>query len=118
MTSMTDKQLRYWWDAQPDQVRAVLDLAYEQEHDAATRILATFGAGEHAAAIDALRTDLVWIDRLRADEPHEVLSAYYDKQWHGWDGDLIAEQEADDLRASVLTRAQLVASLICRAVAA
>lgn len=117
MNSMAEP-LANWWDNQPEPVRAVLDLACNEDDDMVERILRTFGAAEHVYAVTTLGDDLRWIVRLRADVPHEVLSAYYDRPWHGWDGDLVAEQEADALKADVLTRAQLVASLIERRVAA
>lgn len=107
-----------WWDAQSEPVRAILDLANDADDGAVARILRTFDAGQHADAVQSIGRDLVWIERLRADHPHEVLSAYYDKQWHGWDGDLLAETEAAELQAEVLARAQLIAALIERWAAA
>lgn len=110
MTATTSRVV-CWWANHPQPVAAVLDLADIADN---ARILATF-TPQHRAEIERLGDDLRWIERLRTDEPAEVLSAYHERPVHGIYLDLECERVADELQADVLVRAQLIASLIAGA---
>ena len=103
---------RTWWDAQPEPVRAVLDLANLADtlHAAIPALLPAY-----ADTITAIGEELVWIDRLRADEPADVLAAYFGQRVSTLHPDQVAEQLADEKQADALCAAQLVVSLIAKA---
>jgi hypothetical protein len=105
-----------FWTGQPDAVVAVLDLAGMRELDgpdiAHDRVLALLLSPAAADTVREIATALDWIERLETYNASEVLSAYYERPVHGIYLDRAADVLADELRADVVTKAQLVASTV------
>jgi hypothetical protein len=114
MTATAVRRDTHWWATAAEPVQAVLDLANDLETDTLQRHADALLRlpGEQVREWLNLAGDLRMLDRLRSDVPSEVLSELYGQPWRGIYGDLVAEQEADDLEADVLCRAQLLASLV------
>jgi len=110
MPAATQARATTWWATQEPPVRAVLDLADLGDNEHLLDLL--IPDPDLRREIINLGDDLVMIGRLRVDEPHAVLTELYGAPWRGWDGDLVCDHEADRLQDDVLTRAQLVASLL------
>lgn len=112
-----------FYDAQPDAVRAVFELAAMREPDrddwtdeAHDRVLAAF-APEHADTIREIADALQWIDRLGYDDARTVLRAYHGSDFRAVHADQVADELSAWLQAETLLKAQLVASLRVAAVA-
>jgi len=104
-----------------DATKAVLDLAYvapELTGPAFDRILATLAPG-HGEAIRQIAADLLWAIDLRTDEPSAVLRRFYGLGSSAFTWiypDQHCEQLAEEKETDAVRAAQLVASLLVRAV--
>lgn len=99
-----------WWQREPVEVQAVLDLA-GLDPEVRRSVVALF-APAHADTLDEIAACLDGVARCEAGDP-TVLDEWIDRGgWTAGDADMAQDELAGTLRSDALLSAQLVASLV------